>query len=287
MMNNDKSGLRYWISGSLGLILLLVSTAVSAEVTVKLSDEADRRIIEELVKDMVPLPEGSFRMGDIAGVGESDESPVRTVKVYAFAIGRHEVTFEQFDVFARAVGRKPPQDRWGRGRRPVIDVTWLDARAFTQWLTEITGIAFRLPSEAEWEYAARAGEDAQYSFGEEVTALCEYANVAGSETTIGWRTEACTDGYETTAPVGSFKPNDFDLYDMQGNVWEWVQDCWFRHHKRAPDDSAPREKSRCKERVQRGGSWFYGADEARVSYRTSGKEEEKSVTTGFRVAHDL
>lgn len=271
----------------LAMSLLVVAPAFAQGVTVKLENAKDRRVIEQLLSDMVVLPEGNFRMGDVTDAGESDEQPVRTVHVRPFAIARYEVTFEQFDVFARATNSPAPEDRWGRGRRPVIDVTWHDAEEFVEWLSEVTGLKFRLPSESEWEYAARGGTSATYMHGEDEAKLCEYGNLADSDTKIGWRTKACSDGYETTAPAGTFKPNGFDLYDMQGNVWEWVQDCWYRHHKRAPEDSSPRLKSRCDERVQRGGSWFYGADEARASYRTSGKEDEKSVTTGFRVARDL
>lgn len=269
------------------MCLTPIASQSYAAVTIKLQDENDRRIIEQLLSDMVELPGGKYEMGDVADVGESDEGPVRTVDVRPFAIGRYEVTFEQYDVYARANDLIPPADRWGREKRPVIDVTWQDAESFAKWLSDVTGLKFRLPSESEWEYAARGGTSATYIFGDDEAKLCEYGNVADSGTKIGWRTNACSDGFETTAPAGSFKPNGFGLYDMQGNVWEWVQDCWFRHHKRAPDDSSPRLKSRCDERVQRGGSWFYGADEARASYRTSGKEEEKSVTTGFRVARDL
>lgn len=286
---SQRAWIRYGVQClTAGLLALQALSALADQaVTIKLSDDNDRRVIEQLLADMVVLPEGKFQMGDVTDVGESDEGPVHTVQIHSFAIGRYEVTFEQYDVYARDKGLTPPDDRWGRGRRPVIDVTWQDATAFTQWLSEVTGLKFRLPSESEWEYAARAGTSATYLFGEDEAGLCEYGNVADSNTKIGWRTKACGDDYETTAPVGSFKANGFDLYDMQGNVWEWVQDCWYRNHKRAPEDNEAREKSRCSERVQRGGSWFYGADESRASYRTSGKEEEKSVTTGFRVARDL
>lgn len=271
------------------LSAMVASRALAApEASVQLDDAADRQVIEQLLADMIALPEGQFEMGDIDGDGEGDERPVREVKVYAFALNRYEVTFAQYDVFARATGRTPPKDRWGRGNQPVIDVTWKDADAFAKWLATITGLPFRLPSESEWEYAARGGTSSKYFFGDDETQLCEYANVADSDTTIGWRTQACSDGYGTTAPVGSFKPNAFGFYDLTGNVWEWVEDCWNRNHRGAPDDSKPRVKSRgCDERVQRGGSWFYGSDEARSSYRTSGKEDEKSVTAGFRVAYAL
>ena len=247
----------------------------------------DQKIINQLINDRVELPAGSFSMGDINGVGEDDELPVHKVSVSRFALGRYEVTFEQYDVYVRATGSESPQDRWGRGRRPVIDVTWQDAMAFTEWLAVITASPVRLPTEAEWEYAARAGSDNDFSFGNDDSTLCEYANIADQSTTIGWRNKKCDDGYRTTAPVGSFKPNAFGLYDMSGNVWEWLDDCWLRNYKSAPSDSRPQLTGSCSKRAQRGGSWFYGSDEARSAYRAFGNEFDKSVTVGFRLAYDI
>ena len=113
--------------------------------------------------EMVRLPGGSFRMGDIQGAGNSDERPVHDVTIAAFAMGRYEVSFDEYDRFADATGRQRPNDRgWGRGRRPVINVSWKDATAYTGWLSQQTGYDYRLPSEAEWEYAARAGSEMKY-----------------------------------------------------------------------------------------------------------------------------
>lgn len=255
---------------------------------ISLAAAEDRKILQQLLDNMQPIPAGEFQMGDSQGVGEDDELPVRTVQVRAFALSKFEVTYEQYALYARSTGEDPPKARWGGGSRPVVDVTWHDAMDFIVWLSEVTNVPFRLPSEAEWEYAARAGSDASYSFGNNAATLCDYGNVADSSTTIGWRTRLCADGFETTAPVGSFKPNAFGLYDMHGNVWEWLSDCWFHDYEGAPGDSSPREKSfGCSIRAQRGGSWFYGANEARVAFRSQGNELDKSVTVGFRVAHDL
>lgn len=247
-----------------------------------------QRIIDQLQADMQQLPAGLFTMGDSQGLGDSEELPLHQVSVSAFAISRYEVTFEQYDVHAQSIAEEPPADRWGRGRRPVIDVTWYDAVNFAQWLSDQTGINYRLPSEAEWEYAARAGSDLAYSFGNDMAELCEYANIADQSTHIGWRNKQCSDGFSTTAPVGSLKPNAFGLYDMHGNVWEWLADCWQRNYKNASADSAAWVKSNdCEDRTQRGGSWFYGADEARSAYRVAGEVFDKSVTLGFRLAHDI
>lgn len=259
---------------------------IAPKITLKGPDE--RKILQQILDAMRPIPAGEFQMGDTLGEGEDDEGPVRTVQVHAFALSQFEVTFEQYALYARSTGEDLPKARWGGDNRPVVDVTWHDAMGFIDWLTGVTGVPFRLPSEAEWEYAARAGRnDASYSFGNNAAALCEYANIADQSTTIGWRNRLCHDGYETTAPVGSFKPNAYGLYDMHGNVWEWLADCWHHNYKGAPMDSSPREKSSgCSIRVQRGGSWFYGASEARVTYRSKGNDLDKSVTLGFRLAHD-
>ena len=256
--------------------------------TINVPNTNDREILDQLLADMVVIPGGRFRMGDIANSGEDDELPVRTVVIKPFAMARFEVTFEQYDLFVRMTDREAPRDRWGRGRRPVIDVNWFDVVDFIDWVSNATGVRLRLPTEAEWEYAARAGSDSRYSFGDDEALLCEYANIADSGTAIGWRNKQCSDGFATTAPVGSFKPNAFGLYDMHGNVWEWLGDCWFHNYKRAPADWRRWIKpGGCSVRAQRGGSWFYGSEEARSSYRSQGNELDKSVTLGFRLARDI
>lgn len=257
-------------------------------ISLKLADQIDQKIILQLLDEMVVIPAGRFRIGDIQEVGEDDESPVQLIEIASFAMARYELTFEQYGVYARATGNEIPKTRWGRGKRPVIRVTWHDAMEFIEWLNGISGLAFRLPSEAEWEYAARAASEDNYAHGNEVELLCNYANIADSTTTIGWRTDKCSDGFAATAPVGSFKANGFGLYDMQGNVWEWLADCWNRNHSGIPLDGRARTKfGGCSTRVQRGGAWFYGPEEARASYRSQGDELDKSVTVGFRLAQDI
>ena len=204
-----------------------------------------------LTPEMVVLPGGRFQMGCLAGDDncDPDEKPAHPVTVPAFAIGRYEVSFEDYDRFAKDTKRKLLDDHgWGRGRRPVIVVTWDDARAYAAWLSEKTGRRYRLPTESEWEYAARAGTTTPYWWGSGIGKNRANCRDCGSE----W------DGKQT-APVGSFEPNPFGLHDTAGNVWEWVDDCWHERYEQAPaDGSAWREADGgdCGSRALRGGSWI-------------------------------
>ena len=170
---------------------------------------------------MVVLPTGRFRMGDLHGDGDDKTLPVHTVTISRrIAMGQYPVTFEDYDHYAENWGflkaffeEKPDDGGWGRGRRPAINVSWEDAKAYAAWLSAQTGKRYRLPSESEWEYAARART--RNSWGDAIGVNRANCNGCGSE----W------DGTQT-APVSSFAPNGFGLYDMHGNVWEWVEDCW-------------------------------------------------------------
>jgi formylglycine-generating enzyme required for sulfatase activity len=171
--------------------------------------------------EMVEIPGGSFRMGCVSGrdCGD-DELPVRAVRVARFELSKYEVTFEEYDRFTVATGRGgADDDEWGRGRRPVINVSWEAAVAYTRWLSEQTGERYRLPSEAEWEYAARAGTETKYHYGNDESRLCEYGNHADTSTNYGWRNKTCSDGVgDRTAAVGTYRSNAFGLFDMHGNV---------------------------------------------------------------------
>ena len=220
--------------------------------------------------EMVVVLGDSFEMGDTQGQGFPDEKPVRTVRVATFAMGRCEVTFDEFDAFARATRRESPDDEgWGRGSRPVINVSWDDAVAYAQWLSGETGERYRLPSEAEWEYAARAGTETDFWWGNEIRQAGEvWANCrdCGSE----WDSRQ-------TAPVGSFQPNDFGVYDTAGNVWEWVQDC----------SEAAGGGGDCAPRVIRGGSWFNAPWSLRSAFRNWDYADNRNFSLGFRLARDL
>ena len=228
---------------------------------------------------MVALPPGRFRMGDLDGSGNSNERPVRTVTISRqIAMGKYTVTFEEYDQFVAATDAERPADEgWGRGSRPVINVNWLEAKAYAAWLSEQTGKPYRLPSEAEWEYAARAGTETAYSWGDEIGVNRANGHDSGSE----W-------SHQRTSPVGSFAPNGFGLCDLHGNVWEWVEDCWHRNYEGAPaDGSAWLSGGRDRSRVVRGGAWYVYPRGLRAAYRDKVGPSIRIVNIGFRLVKDL
>jgi formylglycine-generating enzyme required for sulfatase activity len=229
--------------------------------------------------EMVVIPAGTFKMGDIQGKGGYDEKPVHAVRIAKpFSIGRYPITFDEYDRFASAISRPAPNDQgWGRGRRPVINVTWEEAVEYTKWLSEQTDKRYRLPTEAEWEYAARAGTETTYWWDDEMKP--GMANCKGGDSR--W------DGKQTS-PVGSFPPNQLGLYDTAGNVFEWVQDGLHETYQGAPNDgSAWEAKSVGDRRVLRGGSWDNDAWGLRASLRGRTDPDYRSDKIGFRLARDL
>lgn len=228
--------------------------------------------------EMVLLPSGKFRMGDQAGIGDDNEKPVHIVTIAKpFALSRFEVTFADYDLFAKATNRPLPDDEgWGRGNRPVINVSWKDAEAYSEWLADKTGQPYRLPSEAEWEYAARAGNLTTYWWGDQLKPNMAACADCGSQ----W------DGKQT-APVGSFLANTWGLHDMTGNVDEWVADCYEDDYSRAPIDGSANTQRICSNRVMRGGSWFEINRLIRPASRYRHPTEAKRNSWGFRVALDM
>lgn len=221
--------------------------------------------------EMVILPAGSFQMGDVQGVGDDyarSAAPVREVAFKKpFAIGKYEITFEDFDKYTRATNRPSISDHgWGRGRHPATRISWSDAMGYLRWLSEQTSKHYRLPTEAEWEYAARAGTRTSYWWGNQPSH--EYANYGDGMP--GWFPSGVVSGRDqwlNTAPVGQFPANPFGLYDMQGNVWEWVADCWHDSYAGAPADGTAYGDTECANRVMRGGSWGYNPNFMRAEAR--------------------
>lgn len=243
--------------------------------------------------EMVRLPAGRFTMGEGGVVGHTYELPLREVEVPAFSIGRYEVSFAEWDECHRDGGCQtlPDDEGWGRGNRPVINVSWVDAKQYVTWLSNKTGEKYRLPSEAEWEFAVRAGTTSPFHWGEASGEACRHGNgfdraAAPSYPHWFWSIH-CSDGFVNTAPVGSFVPNAWGLHDMTGNVWEWVEDCWHSDYTGAPSDgSAWVTGPDCGKRVNRGGGWGNHARSMRSANRDADSATGTGDAFGFRVARD-
>ena len=255
--------------------------------------------------EMVVVPAGSFMMGSPEweqgreSATRGSESPQHLVTIARpFAVGRFEVTFAEWDAcvaeggcYHRPQDGESGQPGWGREKRPVINVSWTDAtQQYLPWLSRKTGKAYRLLTEAEWEYVARAGSTTRFFFGDSEGDLCTHGNVGDLTTKQvkpGWLVANCRDGYVYTAPVGSFQPNAFGLYDVHGNVWEWVQDCWNGGHFGAPSDGSARLTGDCRNRIYRGGSWADAPWLQRSANRSKFSPDGRFIDIGFRVARSF
>ena len=239
--------------------------------------------------EMVVIPPGSFMMGSPSGEAErnSDEGPQHRVTILrAFAVGKFEVTFAQWAACAAGggCGGYGAEDRaWGRGTRPVINVRWQEAQNYVAWLSRKTGKSYRLLSEAEWEYAARAGTTTPFHFGNTISS--QQANYNGNYT---YGNGSRGQFRQKTTPVVQFPANRFGLHDMHGNVWEWVQDCYKDSHARAPSDRAAVENwhGACYH-VVRGGSMIDKPRNVRSAVRYWGAASDRVISFGFRVARTL
>jgi formylglycine-generating enzyme required for sulfatase activity len=233
---------------------------------------------------MAVVPAGEFTMGaPSAELG--GEAPHRVRIEAPFAVSKFEITFAEWDACLAAGGcrgYRPGDEGWGRDSNPAMNISWEDAKAYAAWLSAKTGKTYRLLSEAEWEYAARAGSIAAYPYTDGLSP--SKANY-----------DASTDGTgpsdvnrQRTVPVGSFLPNAFGLYDMQGNVSEWVEDCWNDEYTAAaPTDGSAWVAGDCKGHVVRGGSWEDSATELRSAARTGGAKDDRFYTDGVRIARSL
>ncbi|MEJ1389906.1 MAG: SUMF1/EgtB/PvdO family nonheme iron enzyme, partial [Candidatus Sedimenticola sp. (ex Thyasira tokunagai)] len=227
--------------------------------------------------DMVYIRGGEFIMGSDRSQLASEERPSHKVSVGSFAIGRYEVTFDEYALFVRATDRKLPDDLgWGRGRRPVMNVSWDDASAYAAWLSRRTGKGYRLPTEAEWEYAAAAGSDTTYWWGFQIGENRANCFNCGSP----W-------DHKSTAVVGRFEANPFGLHNSAGNVMEWVADCYHGNYQGAPVDGSAWVDAGCRERVVRGGAFNKPGDSLRTTKRGHHDADAKLFVVGFRLARDL
>ncbi len=250
----------------------------------------------EACPGMVVVPAGTFVMGspDSEEGRVGNEQPLRRVTIPApFAVGAYEVTFAEWDacVLAGGCGGHEPDDAgWGRERRPVIDVTWEGAQAYVEWLSAETGQRYRLLSEAEWEYVARAGTEGARFWGDGESGQCDYENARDAaylRERPSRTAAACSDGYAHTAPAGMYSPNAFGLHDVLGNVSEWTRDCWNPLYSGAPSDGSAWEEGDCTGRVFRGGSWGAGLYGLRAAIRFAVPVDYRAGTIGFRVARDV
>ena len=226
--------------------------------------------------EMVVVPAGSFSMGCVSGLDcYDDEKPVREVTIsQPFAVSKYEITFEDYDRFSAPDA--VDDEGWGRGLLPVMRVSWNDASDYVAWLSAQTGESYRLLSEAEWEYVARAGSATKYSWGNSIGSNRANCYGCGSQ----W-------DYEQTAPAGSFEPNAFGLYDVHGNVYEWVEDCWNGSYEGAPADGSAWTSGDCERRVVRGGAWDDFPDDLRIALRVGTPADRSDGYYGFRVARTL
>jgi len=266
----------------------------------------------DVCPEMVTVPAGTFQMGSPSyEEGRNEvEGPVHQVTIPRdFAVGKYEVTKAEYAAFVSATGYAGGsscrtdeggkwEDRSGRSwrdpgfrqseRDPAVCISWDDARAYTEWLTRQTGKAYRLLSEAEWEYAARAGTTTARSWGSDSASACGYANVHDSTSKsvngFTWENHACDDGVAQTAAAGSYQANAFGLHDMLGNVWEWTADCWNDSYAGAPSDGSAWTGGNCEKRVLRGGSWVSEPRDVRSAYRIRLGSGGRSNGLGFRVA---
>ena len=256
--------------------------------------------------ELVWVPPGRYRMGDTGGLGQADERPLREVRVEGFWLMRSEVTRAMFAAFVEDTGHAVGdrcwvfEDGWKEKAgldwrdpgfvqaddHPVSCVNWHDAQAFADWLSAETGTRFRLPTEAQWEYAVRAGTETTYFWGEDPAALCAYANAADQRALAhypAFDVNACDDGHVRTSAVARYRPNPWGLYDLYGNVWEWVEDCWNISYAGAPADGSAWLNGDCTRRVFRGGGYGDIPRFARSTLRNRSDSRDRKDDIGFRL----
>jgi len=291
-----------------GILLSNAESRADGKPGTSLQDQQtpSRVISTPLPLELVWIPPGRFRMGDISGDGQADERPLREVEISGFWMMQTEVTRGMFARFVEDSGHDTGNRCWvhdgGWSERddlnwkapgfvqsddhPVTCVNWNDAQTFITWLNRKSGEVFRLPSEAEWEYAARAGSETLYYMGNEPSELCAHANAADKralEHYPDFAVNDCDDGYVRTSPVASFTASPWGLYDIYGNVWEWVEDCWSASYAGAPADGSAVFEADCSRRGFRGGGYGDIPHFARSTLRNRGNAAHRKDDIGFRL----
>ena len=244
-------------------------------------------LTEPLTIELVPIKGDCYQMGDSVGDGDPNERPVHEVCVSDFSIGKFEVTNTQYKAFDPEHNSGTSKEfTLDAGNQPVVNVSWEDAVAFTKWLSIKTGQSYRLPTEAEWEYAARAGSAKSHYWGNDLNEACRYANVAdltAKRHWANWTVFPCDDGYAVSAPVGSFLPNNFVLHDVLGNVWEWCEDIYNSEAYTKLPKNDPVFTGSGEYRVMRGGGWSNGPLGVRSSHRVGLSPGFGHHSLGFRI----
>ena len=319
LSGNIAAQVRYGIASTIDPMLLVTNHSEAPPLAVPLSGNPPKDCAD--CPEMVDIPAGRFVMGAAPDEEErenmSDQfrnrsQPQRVVNVKRFSAGKFEVTRGQYRVFVEATGRRSDGCFIWTGIRfemdqtkdwrnpgyaqndlhPAACVSWEDAAAYAKWLSQKTTKNYRLLTEAEWEYAARAGTMTTRFWGDEGDMPCRYANGADltAEAQVpsasNWSIASCSDGHAYTAPVGSFSANAFGLYDMLGNIWEWTQDCWNGNYSGAPTNGSAWAAGDCSLRAVRGGSWEDAPLGLRAAYRVGSPTTIRVYTRGFRVARD-
>jgi formylglycine-generating enzyme required for sulfatase activity len=306
--------------GSTQKVILSLGLAVfvASEPSIALGQQAMKAAVPTLAEEMAVISSGHFSMGSSEEESSREhdprakaELPVHDVTVRSFALAKHDVTRAEFGRFVsetgydatggcylfdgETFGMDASKDWRNPGfkqsdRDPVVCVNWDDAHAYISWLSGKTGHPYRLPSEAEWEYAARAGTTTARFWGDDAGKQCSYANGADQSTKAqfpSWHVADCTDGYAFTAPVGTFQPNSWGLYDMLGNVWQWTEDCWNDSYTGAPSDGSVWLSGDCVKRIARGGSWHFPPPVLRAAFRGTVVSGLRRYDFGFRLAETL
>lgn len=301
------------------VLLLAASGSDAAALTERLPGDVFKDCAD--CPEMVVIPAGRYLMGatpdeeareNLSEAFRHRSQPQHEVTVRLFSVGKFEITRGQYRVFATATGRgsdgcfvwtgaefeKDPAKDWRNpgyaqdDTHPVACVSWDDASAYAQWLAQKTGMRYRLPSEAEWEYAARAGAATARYWGDDENAFCSHAN--GADLTAQrqvpgasqWAAAPCDDRAAYTAPVGRYRANAYGLHDMLGNVEEWTQDCWNANYRAAPTDGCAWAAGDCALRAVRGGSWIDAPVGLRAAYRVGSPTVIRVYRRGFRVAKE-
>ena len=264
---------------NLAFLFILVACANVEKATADDIDYSPGTVFQDCdyCPELVVVPNGIYVMG-LGGTTEAENPRHRVTIRKPFAIGRYEVSFNEWEACMTDGGcdHDPDDHKWGRGTRPVINVKFGQVEKYLNWLSEATGQTYRLPSESEWEYAHRGGTTTTYPWGNELG--INLANCKDCKSM--WSAKG-------TAPVGSFEANAYGLFDTVGNAFEWTADCWNPNHENAPADGSARTDGDCKQRVMRGGSFYYFSKVARSSYRAKNRKEVNSYWLGFRVVREL